>query len=62
MRKFEVNDIIENEDGSSDITVTMDYDTLVMFARKGILAALTEAADKILEENVPNGSELQVGN
>ena len=52
--RFEVNDIVENEDGSADITVTMDYDTLVMFARKGILAALTEAAEKILEENVPD--------
>ena len=55
MEKFEVNDIVENEDGSVDITVTMDYDTLVMFARKGILASLNEAAKKILKENVPNG-------
>lgn len=47
--RFEVNDIVENEDGSADVTVTMDYDTLVMFARKGILATLKEAAEKILE-------------
>ena len=49
MEKFEVNDIVENEDGSADVTVTMDYDTLVMFARKGILTALKEAAEKIIE-------------
>lgn len=53
MKNFELNDFIENEDGSVDITVTVDYDTLVLFARKGILAALTEAADKVLEVNVP---------
>lgn len=61
MEKFEVNDIVENEDGSADITLTMDYDTLVMFARKGILATLKEAADKILKENVSDGKESQVG-
>ena len=46
---IELNDIVENEDGSADITVTMDYDTLMMFARKGILVTLKEAAEKILE-------------
>lgn len=61
MQNFEVNDFVENEDGSATVTVTMDYDTLVMFARKGLIAALRESADKILEENVPNGKESQVG-
>lgn len=61
MQNFEVNDFVENEDGSATVTVTMDYDTLVMFARKGLIAALRESADKILEENVPNGKEPQVG-
>lgn len=54
MSKIEVNDIIENEDGSADIVVTMDYDTLLLFARKGLLATLIETANKVLEENVPN--------
>ena len=58
---IEVDDFVENEDGSATVTVTMDYDTLVMFARKGFIAALRESADKILEENVPNGKEPQVG-
>ena len=47
----------ENEDGSATITVTMDYDTILVFAKKGLLAALTEAANEVLEENVPNGKE-----
>jgi hypothetical protein len=52
-----VNDFVENEDGSATITVTMDYDTILVFAKKGLLAALTEAANEVLEENVPNGKE-----
>lgn len=50
MQKFEVNDIVEYEDGSADIAVTMDYDTLVNFARIGLLNTLKEAAEKILHE------------
>lgn len=53
MDKFEVNDFVENEDGSATITVTMDYDTLLVFARKGLIATLVEAADKIIETAVP---------
>jgi hypothetical protein len=50
MDHFEVNDFVENEDGSATITVTMDYDTLLVFARKGILATLIESANKVIEE------------
>jgi hypothetical protein len=49
MKKVEVNDFVENEDGSATITVSLDYDTLLMFARKGILATLIEAANKVIE-------------
>lgn len=52
---LELNNFVENEDGTADITVTMDYDTLVIFARKGLLATLRESADQILRENVPDG-------
>lgn len=54
---FKLDDFVENEDGSADITVTMDYDTLLLFARKGLLAAIRESADKFLEENVPHNEE-----
>lgn len=50
MDRFEVNDFVENEDGSATLTVTMDYDTLLLFARKGILSTLIDAANKIVDE------------
>ena len=50
MKNFTVDEFIENEDGSATITVTMDYDTLLVFARKGILATFKEAAEKVLNE------------
>lgn len=50
MDSFEVNEFVENEDGSATITVTMDYETLLIFARKGLLATLVEAANKTIEE------------
>ena len=50
MDRFEVNDFVENEDGSATITVTMDYDTLLLFARKGILASLIDVANKLVDE------------
>jgi hypothetical protein len=50
---------VENEDGSATITITMDYDTLLLFARKGLLATLVEAADKVIDENVPRKEETE---
>lgn len=50
MDHFEVEDFVENEDGSATITLTMDYDTLLLFARKGILATLIDTANKIVDE------------
>lgn len=50
MDRFEVEDFVENEDGSATITVTIDYDTLLLFARKGILSTLIDAANKIVDE------------
>lgn len=59
MDKFEINDFVENEDGSATITVTMDYEILLLFARKGLLATLIEAADKVTDENVPGKEETE---
>lgn len=59
MEKFELNEFVENEDGSATITITMDYDTLLLFARKGLLATLVEAADKVIDENVPRKEETE---
>lgn len=57
MEKFLLDEFVENEDGSATITVTMDYDTLLLFARKGLLATLIEAADKVIDENVTREEE-----
>lgn len=50
-RLIQVEDFIENEDGSATIVVNLDHDTLLVFARKGLLAALVEAANETLENN-----------
>lgn len=57
MEKFVLDEFVEHEDGSATITVTMDYDTLLLFARKGLLATLIEAADKVIDENVTREEE-----
>jgi hypothetical protein len=50
MNNFTLDEFIENEDGSATIAVTMDYDTLLLFARKGLLATLVDAANIPREE------------
>lgn len=50
-KQIEVISFEENEDGSATLVVDMDYDTLLLFAKKGLLSTLTEAANKIVEEN-----------
>jgi len=50
MDHFTLDEFIENEDGSATVIVTMDYDTLVNFARLGLLNTLKEAAEKVLHE------------
>jgi hypothetical protein len=49
MKKFEIDDIVENEDGSATISITMDYETLLVFAKKGLLATFIEAANEAIE-------------
>lgn len=47
---IEVNEIVDHDDGSATIKVTVDYDTLVNFARIGLLNTIKEAAEKVLHE------------
>lgn len=49
MKKIEVEDFVENEDGSATISITMDYETLLVFAKKGLLATFIEAANEAIE-------------
>lgn len=50
MDHFTLDEFVENEDGSATITVTMDYETLLIFARKGIISTLVDTANKIVDE------------
>jgi hypothetical protein len=49
MKKFEIDDFVENKDGSATITVTMDYEIILFFAKKGLLATLIDAANEAIE-------------
>jgi hypothetical protein len=50
MEHIEVSDFIEHEDGSASITVSMDYEIILFFAKKGLLATLIEAANEAKED------------
>jgi hypothetical protein len=43
---------IENEDGSATIDVTMDYETLKLYASIGVFRTLEDAIKKTLDEQV----------
>lgn len=44
---LKIESITENEDGSADVSLNMDYDTLVAFAKIGLLKAMTDAAETV---------------
>ena len=50
--KIEVIEIKDTADGGAILTLDMDHDTLVMFAKKGILDTLREALNKIEQEHI----------
>jgi hypothetical protein len=47
---LEVDDLVENEDGSAQMTIRMSHETLVFYAQIGLLKTLEDAAKKTLEE------------
>lgn len=47
---FDIVSMTEHDDGSLSMLVDMDYDTIVKFAKIGILKTLEEAANKVLGE------------
>ena len=48
--KLEVIEIVDHADGSATITFDMDRETLLTFAKFGILQTLTDAATKMIKE------------
>jgi hypothetical protein len=56
--KIEIIEVRDTEDGGAILTLDMDHDTLVTFAKKGILDTLREARCNITKEHVNSvGSE-----
>lgn len=50
-KHINVYDIEDLSDGTAIIRVDMDYDTMKSFAKRGLYAAIKEAAEKIVEEH-----------
>jgi hypothetical protein len=48
---FEVTSITDNEDGSANLEIDMDIETLRELAKIGLLKVLTDAVEKSVLEN-----------
>ena len=49
--KIEVIEVKDTADGGAIVTLDMDHDTLVMFAKKGILDTLRESFKTLEQEH-----------
>jgi hypothetical protein len=47
--KIEVFEIEEAEDGGAIVTVHLDYESLLQFAKVGVVCCLIEAAEDVIE-------------
>ena len=50
--QIEVVSVVENEDGSMNVTFDMDQESVVAFAKIGLLKVLVDAAKEVLNEEV----------
>ena len=50
--QIEVVSVVENDDGSMNVTFDMDHESVIAFAKVGQLKVLTDAAKDILNEEV----------
>lgn len=49
--KFFVESIVDTEDGGANMIVNMDYETLLAFAKIGVMKAIEDAANKAIAEH-----------
>ena len=49
--RFQIESIREAEDGGLDMTVNLDYDSLMHFAKIGIMKVLEDAANRAIAEH-----------
>jgi hypothetical protein len=50
-KSIEVLSVDDLPDGGANIVVDMDYETMKVFARKGLYQSLVEAAERIVKEH-----------
>lgn len=50
---FQIIDETENSDGSLDLTLKMDHETLVHFAKIGLRKVIEDAANRVIADNGP---------
>ena len=50
--QIEVISVVENEDGSMNVTFDMDQESVIAFAKIGLLKVLVDAAKDVLNEEV----------
>ena len=51
--KFFVESITDTEDGGANMIVNMDYETLLAFAKIGIMKVIEDAANKVIADHGP---------
>ena len=47
---MKIDKMVDAEDGGLDVTATLTYEELVSFARIGVVKALTDAANRVIEK------------
>ena len=54
-------DLVEQEDGSAIVTFDLTAEEVFLFAKEGILSALTRSAERIIKDHniVENGTGVQ---
>jgi len=50
--KIEILEITDNDDGSANVTLEMDHDAVMIFAKIGLLKVLTDTANDVLSSEL----------
>ncbi len=51
--KFDIVGMDEHDDGSLTMAVNMDYDTLLLFAKIGMMKVIEDAANRAIADHGP---------
>lgn len=50
-KRVSVHEIEDQKDGTAIVRMDMDYETMKLFAKRGLCAAIKEAAEKVVKEH-----------